>query len=81
MLEYTREVIAERTDHPLFAALFITAVIMTVTGVWAEATGQAVSAAFLVIFALMFATLGIIGYTAAFAAKIIAAYRERSSSI
>ena len=81
MLEHTREFIAERTEHPLFASLFIMAAVLVGIGFYLDATGSEVWGAFMIIFAGMFTIVGLLGYIGSYTAKFIASYRERSSSI
>jgi len=81
MLDYTSEFIADRTDHPLFISLLIMAAIFVVGGYYVESTGNDIWGAFLVIFAMMFAIIGLLGYVLSFLAKIIASYRERGSPV
>lgn len=82
MLEFAKNVITSYSDHPLLFSLFIIAVLFGTAGVAVEQfMGNGVAAAFLVIYALLSAFLGGLGYAILIAARLVSRARRRLKPI
>lgn len=79
MFEHTISYITARTAHPFIASLFVLAAGFLVTGVVVEVVvGNGAAAGFLVIYALMAAVIGVVGYAALYTLKLASMIRART---
>lgn len=83
MLEYTRRAIAGRFDHPVFALMYIIAVVLAVSGfvvqmmIDAGMSNWELGAGFFGVFATFFGLIGTICYSLLFLVKGISVARDR----
>ncbi|SNZ17062.1 hypothetical protein SAMN06269185_2873 [Natronoarchaeum philippinense] len=83
MLEYTRRAIASRFDHPIFALMYIIAVLLAASGATVQAmiragmSDWALGAGFFGVFAVFFALIGTICYALLFLVKGVSIARDR----
>lgn len=78
MLEFAKNVVTRYSDHPMLFSLLLLAVLLAGAGVAVEQfTGNGVAAAFLVIYAVLAAFLGGLGYAILVAAKLVSRARRR----
>jgi hypothetical protein len=78
MLEFAKSVVTRYSEHPLLFSLLLVAGLFAGAGVVVEQfVGNGVAAAFLVIYALLSAFLGAIGYAILVTAKVVSRTRRR----
>lgn len=78
MFAFAKQVVTNHSDHPLLFSLLLLAVLFAAVGVAVEQfTGNGVAAAFLVIYAMLSALIGGLGYAILIAARLIFRARGR----
>jgi hypothetical protein len=82
MLKLLASVLSARTNHPLLVTLFILASVFGAAGYAIDSfTTHQVIAAFCIVYAILWAGMGMIGYAALFSGKFVRRfYRETGVS-
>lgn len=79
MIEHAVSFITSRTDHPFVMSMFVLAAFFAIVGILVETVvGNGAAAGFLVIYAMMAAVIGVIGYAMLYTLKLASILREQT---